>query len=345
MQRRIAILVALALLLFAGVGAGLYRFTPWPKALLVRHTFETASEAAQPTLEKTAPQDVAVIANLRYAGATDAKLDVYFPSSIAATDKALPTVVWVHGGAWIAGDNDYIEGYMRNLASRGFTTVALSYSLAPGAKHPTPVRQTFEALAYLSAEGRALHVDPERFVLAGDSAGAQIAAEAAAAATSPDYARHVGVTSTISPDQIRGALLFSGVYDLAGVNFDGSLGDLMRTAMWSYSGTKEFLHDPAFATFSVARYATSHFPPAFISAGNADPLLAQSQNFARILKAKRVPVDALFFAADHAPPLPHDYQFALDMSGSRDALDRATRFLARVTKARPTREAARRSGL
>lgn len=341
MHRRLAMTLALALLVLAGAGAALWRWTPWPEVLIVRHTFETASEAAQPTLDRHAPRDVTTIENLRYAGAADAKLDIYFPTRVAATDKALPTVLWVHGGAWIAGDNDYIESYMKNLASSGYTAVALSYSLAPGAKHPTPVRQTFEALAYLTAEARALHVDPTRFVLAGDSAGAQIAAEAAAVATSVDYAREVGVTPTISPGQLKGALLFCGVYDLGAVDFGGPLGDLMRTAMWSYSGTKDFATDPAFAPFSVARYVTSRFPPTFISAGDADPLLSQSKNFAQVLKSKRVAVDDLFFADGHTPPLPHDYQFALDLPGARQALDRVTKFLARVTKPAPAREASR----
>ena len=43
-------------------------------------------------------------------------------------------------------------------------------------------------------------------------------------------------------------------------------------------------------------------------------------------------VERLFFADDHKPPLPHEYQFNLDVAAGRTALERSVAFLTAVTK-------------
>jgi acetyl esterase len=80
----------------------------------------------------------------------------------------------------------------------------------------------------------------------------------------------------------------------------------------------------------VANYVTGAFPPAFVSAGNADPLLSQSLEMAKVLKAAGVRVDTLFFPDDHEPPLPHEYQFNLDTEAGQLALERSLAFLRNV---------------
>jgi len=100
----------------------------------------------------------------------------------------------------------------------------------------------------------------------------------------------------------------------------------MRTVIWSYVGTRN-PHDERAAQISVAPHVTSTFPPVFISVGNAEPLAPQSVELANALRAKRVAVDALFFPADHQPPLPHEYQLLLSTDAGRLALDRSVAFL------------------
>jgi acetyl esterase/lipase len=70
--------------------------------------------------------------------------------------------------------------------------------------------------------------------------------------------------------------------------------------------------------------------PMFLSAGNADPLGPQSVQLAERAAALGIRTDTLFFPADHAPLLGHEYQFDLDIADGRTALDRASAFLNRV---------------
>jgi acetyl esterase/lipase len=127
--------------------------------------------------------------------------------------------------------------------------------------------------------------------------------------------------------QITGVLLYCGPYILDGIDFHGPFGSFLRTVLWSYSGSKGFLTNPRFAAVAVMNYVSAEFPPAFISAGNGDPLLSQSVAFADALSGRGVHVDRLFFPADYQPPAPHEYQFDLGNDAGKVALERSLQFL------------------
>lgn len=78
---------------------------------------------------------------------------------------------------------------------------------------------------------------------------------------------------------------------------------------------------------SLGPHLTAAFPPAFVSAGNADPLAPQSVGIAEGLAAQGVSVETLFFPPDHTPPLGHEYQFDLTTSAGQLALSRAVAWM------------------
>lgn len=305
-----------------------FLLSPWPGALLIRYEFNKGGQQIAAKLATHAPANVDSIRNLPYRpNDKDAKLDVYYPDSISATHKVLPTIVWVHGGAWVAGSKDGIAGYLKILASHGYTVVGINYSLAPEKQYPTPVLQTNDALRYVQQHAAQLHSDPSHLVLAGDSAGSQIAAQAATIISNPRYAQEVGISSPLSAQNLRGVVLNCGAYDLALPNYNGPDGKFLKTVLWAYSGTKNFTTDKNIQHASVVDYVNKDFPPAFITAGNVDPLEPQSREFARKLSSLGVPTDALFYAKNHQPQLQHEYQFDLDSRDGQQALARILAFL------------------
>ncbi|WP_258588258.1 alpha/beta hydrolase [Mesorhizobium sp. AR02] len=274
------------------------------------------------------PTNVSGLRDERYGEGPDELLDVFFPTDIP--DKALPAIVWVHGGGFVAGNKADISGYMKILAGRGYVTVAVGYSVAPGARYPTPVLQANKALAFLSRNAGRYRIDPNRFFLAGDSAGSQIVAQLAATVSDPAYAATVGVKPAIERARLKGVALFCGVYDATMIAPEGPFAGFIRTVMWSYLGTKQLKDDPRVAEFSVNRHLTPRFPPAFVSVGNADPLAPQSTLIAAAIRAQGVEVDTLFFADDYSPALPHEYQFDLDRKAGKEAFGRLGAFLDRL---------------
>lgn len=325
------ILTCLSIVIIAAIIA--FRVSPWPGALAIRYVFDKDGKKTSQALKNHVPSGVASVKNEQYrADDKDAYLDVYYPETAKDNGKALPTVVWVHGGAWISGSKENVANYLKIIASHGYTAVGVNYSIAPEKQYPTPVLQVNEAFTYLQENAERLHVDPYQFVLAGDSAGSQIASQVATLTTNPSYSQQTNLQPSLQPSQLKAIVLNCGAYDLALPNYNGEAGKFLKTVLWAYSGKKDFLNDPDLRYASVIDYVTANFPPAFITAGNDDPLEEQSRVFAEKLAELKVPTDTLFYAKDHKPELQHEYQFNLDNADGRQALSRILSFLQASTK-------------
>jgi acetyl esterase/lipase len=320
--------VLIALFALAAIVVAAFLLSPWPSVYVIRTVFNNGAAKASAKLEKHVPKSVTATTFRYDANDPDALLDIYRPQRPKA---GAPTIVWIHGGGFVSGRREDLTNYLKVLAGRGFNVVNVDYTIAPEAAYPTPIRQVNQALAFLSKEGSRLAIDPSRIVLAGDSAGAQIAAQTAAVITNPDYARQVGIRPGARPSQIAGALLYCGVYDVTRMGGGGGiLGWFVRSTTWAYSGKRNWQDAKGFETMSVAPNVTGAFPPAFISAGNADPLGPQSVAMAAAIQAKGGEVESLFFPAGHKPPLGHEYQFDLDTAAGNLALDRSVKWLDQV---------------
>lgn len=322
-KRILITIVIIGLLIFL-----LFKFSPWPSALIIRYAFDSEAEKVNAKLKRHVPMGIFEVLNQSYDPKDeDALLDVYFPSELQESGRELPVIVWIHGGGWISGNKGQIANYCKILASKGYVTVSIDYSIAPGANYPTPLRQINKALAFLKKNSRKFHLDKNHFVLAGDSGGAHIATQIACMASDSAYAKKIGINPLIARSDISGLLLYCGPYDVRKVNLEGDFGAFLKTVLWSYSGKKDFLNDEYFKTASVIDYITSDFPPCFISAGNGDPLLSHSQDLSRKLQKLNVKSDTLYFEPNLKPALGHEYQFNLEGKAGKQALDQSLNFL------------------
>jgi len=318
------------------VGAVVTSLTPWPSAMLIRSVFERSAVATVAEMTPYVPngelREMHVVDDATGNAATT--LDVFTP---AAEGELLPTVVWIHGGAWISGSTANIDPYLRILADQGYTTIGVDYSVGPEATYPTAVIQLNDALAYVQDHAAELGVDASQIVLAGDSAGAQLASQLATLVTSPRYANLVGIQPSLDPEQLAGVLLNCGVYDLrAMAELDGLAAWGFKVALWAYTGTKDWSEQPAGATMSTIEFVTADFPPTYISGGNGDGLTwLQSIPMAQRLDELDVPVTELFWPAPHEPALPHEYQFHLDLPEAQDALAETIAWLDETTSSAP----------
>jgi acetyl esterase len=112
---------------------------------------------------------------IRVAGAVgplDARL--YVPAD-DGRQRAL--VVYYHGGGWVVGSLASHDPICRFLASEtGAAVLAVDYRLAPEHRFPAAVDDALSAFRWAVGEAQALHVDPARVAVAGDSAGGNLAA-------------------------------------------------------------------------------------------------------------------------------------------------------------------------
>jgi acetyl esterase/lipase len=91
----------------------------------------------------------------------------------AEDDAVRPVVVYIHGGALINGSRTGVPQRLRDLCQKeGFALVSLDYRLAPEVKLPAIIEDVQDAFRWLREQGpNKLHIDPERIVVTGGSAG------------------------------------------------------------------------------------------------------------------------------------------------------------------------------
>src|SRR6185295_2594817 len=108
------------------------------------------------------------------------RLDVYRPTNRSGP---FPTVLYVHGGGFriLSKDTHWIMALA--FARRGFQVVNINYRLAPRHRFPAAVEDVCAAYHWLARNARAWDVDPNRLILAGESAGANLVTSLAVASS------------------------------------------------------------------------------------------------------------------------------------------------------------------
>ena len=112
-------------------------------------------EASKPSL----PPGTRIWRDLAYVtnGHPRHRLDLYVP---AATNP-VPLILWIHGGAWRAGEKAPCPA--RFLLADGFAVAPVNYRLSQHATFPAQLQDVKTALRWLHAHARDHGLDPDRF--------------------------------------------------------------------------------------------------------------------------------------------------------------------------------------
>ena len=98
-------------------------------------------------------------------------------------DAKAPTVVFFHGGGWVAGDLETHDRQARGLAiETGAVVVSVDYRRPPEVRFPGAFEDAFAALRDVADRISEFGGDAARIGVAGDSAGGNLAATTAIAA-------------------------------------------------------------------------------------------------------------------------------------------------------------------
>ncbi len=91
-----------------------------------------------------------------------------------------PLMVYFHGGGWVIGDLDSHDNLCRALCVESKSVVvSVDYRLAPECKFPGPFDDCFDATVWAYEHAAEFNADPNRIIIAGDSAGGNLAAAVA----------------------------------------------------------------------------------------------------------------------------------------------------------------------
>jgi acetyl esterase len=104
-------------------------------------------------------------------------LRIYWPSAAEGNGRPRPVIVFLHGGGWVLCNLDSHDAACRGLTNAtDCVVVSVDYRLAPEHKFPAALQDSFAATQWVSEHAAELGADPSRLVVAGDSAGGNLAA-------------------------------------------------------------------------------------------------------------------------------------------------------------------------
>jgi acetyl esterase/lipase len=247
--------------------------------------------------QRLLPEDAAapiVARDVPYAEPADERqvLDVYAPAGASN----LPVVFWIHGGGWQAGDKTDVQIKPRVFAERGFVFVSINYRLLPDVPMEDIIGDVARAAGWVHAHIAEYGGDPQRLLVMGHSAGAQLAA---LLSTDDRYLKAAGLSLTM----IRGCVPVDGdTYDVPAIIETAETRRRVHGLPQAKFGHREkFGNDPAkHRDFSAVTHVASDkgIPPFLILHVAEHPdVSAQAQRLGNALQEAGVPVQ-VFGASD-----------------------------------------------
>ncbi|MFB7718265.1 MULTISPECIES: alpha/beta hydrolase [unclassified Nocardia] len=211
-------------------------------------------------------------------------LRIYRPALVS---RPRPGILYFHGGGFVLGGLDSHDPFLRTLcASLGSVVVSVDYRLAPEHPFPAAAEDACGAADYLIRHADVFGIDPELITVAGDGAGAALAATVVQhrrAANESGIIHQILITPLLrwptEPDTMS-RRIFSEGYDLT-----------LELLDWFASC---YLPDPADrldirAAPGLAKDLRDLPPTTVITAG-LDPLRDEGEQYAEELAAANVDV-------------------------------------------------------
>jgi acetyl esterase len=220
-----------------------------------------------------------------------------------------PLMVFFHGSGFVLCSLDTHDGMCRNLAAGiGCVVASVDYRLAPEHKFPAGPDDCLAATRWLAAHAAEFGADPARLMVAGDSAGGNMAAVTA-----------LRLRDEGGPAPCGQMLLYPVTdYHTPGTasyvqNGEG-YGLTRNTMEWFWN---HYLDNPAEADnphASPLRAASlAHLPPAYVVSAEYDPLRDEAEQYGERLREHGVPVEIVRCAG-----MNHGFLFWVGIVGGAD---------------------------
>ena len=235
------------------------------------------------TVMSGAPAPIGEIVDRTIAGPGGRlRVRLYRPAGSVA--RLLPAILYFHGGGWVIGSLEAYDLPCRFFSARtGCAVVAVDYRLAPEHKFPAGLDDAVASFRWLAAEAVELGIDPDRIVIAGDSAGGTLATVVArlvrGEATTPCLQWLIYPATDLAADTSSHASCGQGFLLTR---------DEMEWMRGLYLNDLAEIADPRVSPLRAPDLAG--LPPALIFTAGLDPLRDEGQAYADRLAAAGVKV-------------------------------------------------------
>lgn len=205
----------------------------------------------------------------------------YQPTEVGS-DKA---ILFFHGGGFVTRDLDSHDRACRRLAQENRMPVfSIAYRLAPEHKFPIPLYDCHDAFKWLIATAKDWDINPEKVIVMGDSAGANLATVVCMLSkeeSSPKPWRQVLIYPTVD------ARLGHPSIDRLGKGYFLTR-ELMEWFVAHYQRMEADILNPLMSPLLAEDL--SGLPPAYVCTAELDPLLDEGLAYANRLQEAGVEV-------------------------------------------------------
>lgn len=229
-------------------------------------------------------------------------LDLYMPEAANP-----PLVVYVHGGAWRAGDKSSGAAFAERLAGHGFAVASLDFRQSTEAPFPANVHDIKAGIRYLRAKAADYGYDASRIAITGESSGAHLALLVGVSNGHPELEGTVGDNLGTSSD-VQTIVSYFAATDLTTILSQSTpFGINLREP-----SLKQLLGALPDENEALARLASPVFhvkadsPPLYLLHGDRDPQMPINQSLQMWGVYKEQGLDVHFVAvhgAAHGGPL------------------------------------------
>jgi len=107
-------------------------------------------------------------------------MDIYYPPGLDK-DAACPAMIFFFGGGWKGGSINQFKPHARYFAGRGLICILADYRVASRQKTSPfeSLKDAKSALRFIRKNASKFHIDPDKIIAAGGSAGGHLAAATA----------------------------------------------------------------------------------------------------------------------------------------------------------------------
>jgi acetyl esterase/lipase len=247
-------------------------------------------------------------------------LDVFVPRS----KPPYPILVYMHGSGFHVMDKKTYHRVCSLFANKGYLVVNANYRLAPACGFPGQVQDAAEAIYWAWTHASEYGGDPDNIFLAGDSAGAYLAAMYGALSCDERLASELGIERLIPTRSVRGLLLFYGAYDMASTVTTRF--PFIKLLTRGFLGQNWQADPRRVALASPSRHIGEGYPPCCLFVGAWDPLCSESRQFDRVLTGAGVPHSMVLFGRKY-PTANHGFLTLPFSKCSKMAIEEAVSFM------------------
>lgn len=253
--------------------------------------------------------------------------DLYLPKTIS---KKLPLIIWIHGGAFVAGEKEgtYALGHM--LATDNFITLSINYKLAPEASFFDIAHQIESLMEHIFIKYKDdPRIDLNKIIFAGDSAGGHIALSYVLTQFNQEFSNKMNIKSKYK-DNIKGILLLCNPYDLVILSKQKSL----KMKFFVNAFARQYFRQGKWKKENgllgtYYQYVTDDFAPCYLTDGNSFSFMVQSKKFKKALDEHHVYNESLYFEEPNHK-VNHEYNFELNTDEAMINYEKMVNFINKI---------------